>query len=299
MPNDSGNSFPLPSEQTPVQPEVKLTDEVAPDLSAAPSLPVRPIPATMPASVSRPFPIITLLLLVISIGAIAATYFFYQQTKSLNVQLNQITKTLEQQTIKENQTIITATPTINLTPTSISTLSAEPTPFTATTPNKTQNTGSGLIWSHIGDAMTMAQEKYPNAQLILVKAENVGNTSQTIKYWFRQNTTDRKYLYLLKDTSKDLVLVDQNVTVFESSLLPSLNNLVTNNQLGLDLNDAIAIAGAACPTTFDCVSASTTGQYIKSGSSLIWQITYKPTDGSQPFVVQIDSASKKIIYKSL
>ncbi len=319
MPNDSAGSFPMPPANNQPEPEtpsreIKLTDEVAPDLTTPPvespvtptpqpapltpvpveepvyQPPVAPMPATMPTNVAKPFPVVTLLLLLISIGAIAATYFFYQQTKSLNLQLDQITKTLQQQTIKENQATIT--PTTNSTPSS--TTSAQVTP----TPTSTSNSGTGPVWSIISDVMATAQKTYPGAQLILIKAESIGNSSQIIKFFFRQNTTDRKYFYLLKETGKDLALVDQNVTVFETSLLPSLNGNFTGNQLGLDLDAAITLAAAACPASFDCINTPVTGQYVKSGTTL-WQITYKPNDSSQPFVVQIDAATKKIIYKSL
>lgn len=286
MPNDP---FPLPSQENqPMAQEVKLTDEVAPILTAP------PIPASIPPIAGKPLPIVTLLLLLISVGAVAASYFFYQQTKSLNLQLSQITKTLEQQAIKENQTTIT--PTMSISPTPTSTISAQ-IPITPT-PTSSLNKGTGPVWGVIDDVMAAAQKQYPNSQLVLVKAENVGDAAQTIKYWFRQNVSDRKYLYLLKETGKDLSLVDQNVTIFETNLLPSLNPYFTSGQLGLDLSEAVSIATAACPATFDCVNTTITGQYVKSGVTL-WQISYKPSNNGQPFVVQIDSVSKKILYKSL
>lgn len=269
----------------PNDPEVKLTDEVAPDLSI-------PVLATVPASTSKPFPIVTLILLVISIGAIAATYFFYQQTKSLNLQLTQITQTLQQQAIKENQVTVTPQAKPDLAPPDNSTISAT----TTIVPTPTVPPNTNLVWDAIDSIMTTAQQKYPSAQLILVKTENAGSPTQVTKYWFRQNTTDRKYLYLLREASKNLSLVDQNVTVYETNLLPSLNSQITSDQL--DLDEAITIATAACPTTFDCVNTPITGQYVKSGVAL-WQVTYKPIDNKSPFVVQIDATTKKILYKSL
>ena len=286
MPNEPTGSFPTPS-------EVKLTDEIAPNLSTpVEPAPVIPVPATMPKSVSKPFPAVTSILLLTSIGAIAATYFFYQQTRSLSTQLDQITTTLKQQSISQNQAAITPTETAMATPSGQSPLGGAP------TPTSSLNLGTGPVWGTIGDVMAAAQKQYPQAQLILVKVDNATGTSQTIKYWFRQNTTDRKYLYLLKEVGKDLILVDQNVSVFETKPLSSLNALVTDNQLGLDLDEATTIAAAACPTTFDCVNTPISAQYVKTGS-VLWQIKYQPVNNSTPFVVQVDAATKKIIFKSL
>jgi hypothetical protein len=314
MPNDPVNSFPTP-------PEIKLTDEVAPDLTAesvvlsSPPIieevpnsapepieviapepiyapppkadqPLAEIPATMPTSIRKPFPIVTALLLLISIGAIAATYFFYQQTKSLNAQLTQITQTMQQQQIKENQTIPQAKP--DLAPPDI----IPPAPIA--TPSAT-----GKVFGNIQTVIATAQKQYPTAQLIMIKTESFQDpTLAVIKYWFRQTPTDKRYLYVMAEPNKDLVVVDQQVTVAENTLIPSLNQLAADSQLGVDLPEAVSISSAACPTTFNCAITSISGQYIKSSVTL-WQITYSPTNNSQAFVVQIDTTTKKILYKSL
>ncbi|MBI2310566.1 hypothetical protein HYU90_01920 [Candidatus Collierbacteria bacterium] len=313
MPNDpTTGSFPQPIQTTP---EIQLTDAVAPDLSQAkPDLappesppiieetpnsspepieviapePAAQIPATMPTSIRKPFPIVTALLLLISIGAIAATYFFYQQTKSLNAQLTQITQTMQQQQIKENQIIPQpkADPPLAETPTFV------PSP-TATA------SATGKVFGDIQTVIATAQKQYPSAQLIMIKTDNFQDpTLAVIKYWFRQTPTDKKYLYVMAEPNKDLVVVDQQVTVAENTLTPSLNQLAANSQLGIDLPEAVSISSAACPTTFNCATTSISGQYIKSSATL-WQISFKPSDNSQPFVVQIDAATKKILYKSL
>lgn len=309
MPNDpTTGSFPQPVQTTP---EIQLTDAVAPDLSASPVIeetpnsapepievitpepeqPAAQIPATIPSSIRKPFPIVTAILLLISVGAIAATYFFYQQTKSLNAQLTQITQTMQQQQIKENQTIPTPTPS-----------EANPT-LTETppivTPSPIATASTGKVFGDIQTVIATAQKQYPAAQLIMIKTEGFQDpTLATIKYWFRQNLTDRKYLYVMKEPGKDLVVVDQQVTVAENSLTPSLNQLAANSQLGIDLPEAVNISTAACPTTFDCANSPVSGQYIKSSVTL-WQISYKPANNSTPFVVQIDATTKKILYKSL
>ena len=296
MPNDQTGSFPTPPSNTTVETSpVKLTDEVAPDLSTPPiieetpnSVP-EPILATMPTSARKPFPVVTTLLLLISIGAIAATYFFYQQTKSLNAQLTQITQTMQQQQIKENQIIPTQTPAPNLTITQTPIITPSPT-ATASATRK--------VFGNIQTVIATAQKQYPTAQLIMIKTESFQDpTLAVIKYWFRQTPTDKKYLYVMAEPNKDLVVVDQQVTVAENTLIPSLNQLAADSQLGVDLPEAVSISSAACPTTFNCAITSISGQYIKSSVTL-WQITYSPTNNSQAFVVQIDTTTKKILYKS-
>lgn len=322
MPNDpSSGSFPLPVQTTP---EIQLTDAVAPDISSPPVIeqptpeptpiytpppeadqPSAGVPATIPSSVRKPFPVVTVLLLLISVGAIAATYFFYQQTKSLNAQLTQITQTMQQQQIKENQIIPQpkADPPLTETPT------------LAPSPAATASAATGKVFTNIQTVIATAQKQYPSAQLIMIKTEGfLDPTLATIKYWFRQTPTDKKYLYVLAEPNKDLVVVDQQVTVAENTLTPSLNQLAANSQLGLDLPEAVSIATAACPTTFNCATPAISGQYIKpfgsfdktqdksaqgESSVTLWQISFKPSDNSQPFVVQIDATTKKILYKSL
>ncbi len=324
MPNDpTPGSFPQPVQATP---EVQLTDAVAPDLSTPPVIeelpnstpePIEVIapeptaprseaqipsipegkPATMPTSAGKPFPVVTALLLLISISAIAATYFFYQQTKSLNAQLTQITQTMQQQQIKENQIIPTQTPAPDLTITQ--------TPITTPSPTATAS-ATGKVFSDIQTIIATAQKQYPTAQLIMIKTESFQDPAlATIKYWFRQTPTDKKYLYVLAEPDKNLVVVDQQVTVSENTLTPSLNQLAANSQLGLDLPEAVSISSAACPTTFNCAATSISGQYIKPfgsaqdrSSVTLWQISYKPANNSTPFVVQIDATTGKILYKS-
>ena len=274
MPNDSGSLFPVP-----------LTDEVAPDLSVPPTSPP-PTPAAIPPS--RPFPIVTILLLFISTAAIAAAYFFYQQSKSLNAQLTQITQTMQQQQIKENQTIPQAKPDLALPDTG--TISATPTPTAAANDNS--------IFGQISAVIATATAKYPNAQLLMVTVSGVESPDSMIsKYWFRQNETDKRYLYLLKEAGKNLALVDQQVYVTPDNTIPSLNQLAEAGQLGIDLPEAVKIAAAACPPNFSCNFTPISSQYIKAGTTL-WQISYKPTGGAKPFVIQIDATTKKILYKN-
>ncbi|OGD71355.1 hypothetical protein A3D09_01150 [Candidatus Collierbacteria bacterium RIFCSPHIGHO2_02_FULL_49_10] len=331
MPNDNAGSFPPPptdnsqrsedpeysrgtTNPVSIQPEVKLTDEVAPDLSSPPTVeaepqpayrqqsapiiqqpvyqpPATPMPASLPSSSGGHFPVVTFLLLLISIGAIAATYFFYQQTQNLDTQLSQITKTLEQQNIKENQATITPTPEITEEPTPTSTPSVgEPT----ITPS-----GSGPVFGNIVQVMALTKQQYPDSALILIKVTGAENPSLTlIKYWFRKTPNTKTYFYIQNESGKDPVMVDLSGRVSPDNNIPSLNSLVQSGKLGVDLPAALTIASSVCPTSFDCVNTPTTAQYIKI-TSTIWQITYSPSDGSKPFVVQIDSVSSKINFKSM
>ena len=321
MPNDSGGQFPLPANTAPAvggtpltsPEEVKLTDDVAPDLTTPPASPPHelerseiPLSGTEPTPIytppapptpaaftpSRPFPIVTILLLLISVAAIAAAYFFYQQNSVLGQQLAEIEKTLAQQRIKENQ--ITPTPTATPIPelSPIGTISATP----SLTPTPTAQNGS--VFGTITSVIAAATAKYPAAQLLMVTVSAAENPATAItKYWFRQTETDKRYLYILSEVGKDLALVDQQVYVTPDNTIPSLNQLAAAGQLGLDLPEALTIATAACPPNFSCHFTPVSGQYIKAGVNL-WQISYKPTDGSKPFVIQIDAATKKILYKN-
>src|SRR3989338_7586093 len=305
MPNDSGGQFPSPPSSTPVTThEVPLTDDVAPDLTTPPASPplelerseiplsgtipiyTPPAPPATPAAFtpSRPFPIVTILLLLISVGAVAAAFFFYQQSRSLGQQLTEIERIQQQQKIKENQTIFAPTPapTLELSPT----LTITPVPL------------SGSVFGTITSVIAVAAAKYPNAQLLMVTVSAAENPATAItKYWFRQTETDKRYLYILSEVGKDLALVDQQVYVTPDNNIPSLNQLAAAGQLGLDLPEALTIAAAACPPNFSCHFTPVSGQYIKAGVSL-WQISYKPTDGSKPFVIQIDAATQKVLYKN-
>ena len=311
MPNDSGGQFPSPPSSTPVTThEVPLTDDVAPDLTTPPASPplelerseiplsgtipiyTPPAPPATPAAFtpSRPFPIVTILLLLISVAAIAAAYFFYQQNSVLGQQLAEIEKTLAQQRIKENQVTPTPTPTIEPSPTG--TISATP----SLTPTPTAQ--SGTVFGTINSVIATATAKYGNAQLLMITVSAAENPATAItKYWFRQTESDKRYLYILSEPSKDLALVDQQVYVTPDNTIPSLNRLAAAGQLGLDLPEALTIAAAACPPNFSCHFTPVSGQYIKAGVSL-WQVSYKPTDGSKPFVIQIDATTKKVLYKN-
>src|SRR3990167_7560398 len=241
--------------------EIPLTDEVAPDLTTPPS---------------RPFPIVTILLLLISVGAVAAAFFFYQQSRSLGQQLTEIERIQQQQKIKENQTIFTPTPapTLELSPTGTisATLTITPTPAPV----------SGTVFGTINSVIATATAKYGNAQLLMITVSAAENPATAItKYWFRQTETDKRYLYILSEPSKDLALVDQQVYVTPDNTIPSLNRLAAAGQLGLDLPEALTIAAAACPPNFSCHFTPFTARYIKPVVTLC-RITYNPPTAVSP-----------------
>ncbi len=308
MPNDTGSQFPTPPQ------EVKLTDEVAPDLSAeppvieAPTAPIpspyqgegqgevsapKPIPAGLPPSKGG-FPILTLFLILIAIGASAATYFFYQQSQNLNTQLVELQRTIEQQKVSPTPEI-----TLTLSPTPEGTISATPTATATATLSPTITRGPARsAFSDILSVISTAQKKYPDTQLLMITGTDVQSDSQIIlKYWFRQTETGKKYLYILKEPGKDLSLVDQQVYVTPDNNIPSLNQPTENGELGIDLPKAHQIALNICPTDFNCAGSNVTAQYIKTNTTL-WQITFKSPAQTKPFVAKIDSKTERIIYQS-
>lgn len=301
MPNDNAGSFPMPSNPTPTEPEI-MTDPVAPDLSAPPTLPtgtpteaptedlpkggeVGPVPATFKET-SKP-PMVTILLIVIAIGAVALTSFFYIQTQRLNSQLNEISQTIDNQKI-------TPTPTEEPTP--------SPTIETVLTPTASPSPSifidNSTVWGDVKNVLSLAQTSHPKAVLLMVDSAYVQPGKELIaKYWFRIDPETKKYLYILKDSSKELSLVDQQVYLTPDNNIPSLNTLVKDSGLGIDFNKAVIIATNLCPKNFDCATSDISGKYIKSGGATIWQITLK--NANKSFVVQIDSLTEKVIFKNL
>jgi hypothetical protein len=272
-----------------------FTDPIAPDLSAPPptiEAPVaepQPVPATFNET-SKP-PIVTILLIVIAIAAVALTSFFYIQSQRLNSQLNELSQTIDNQKISPTPTAeVTPSPTIEITPVA----STSVTPIIS--PTVTIDTTS--VWGDVKSVLALAQKDNPKAVLLMVDAAYVQPGKELIaKYWFRVEPDTKKYFYILKDSSKELSMVDQQVYLTPDNNIPSLNTLVKDDGLGIDFDKAIAISNGVCPKNFDCTTAEVSGKYIKSGGTTIWQITLK--NATKSFVVQIDSLTEKIIFKNL
>lgn len=291
----------IPSAMTsaPLIQEAPATTELPPMVSE-PEAPPQPIPAT-----SIPTPnggsafgyFIAIILLLISGIALAVTVFLYSQSQQLKKQLADVTQTLEQQ-----RTVITPTPTPTIidfpTPTSEATDSALLTP--TPTPTATISARTILPLAEATKALGIAIKHLPNAQMIIIKTENATSpTLATTKYFFRQDLTTKKYFYVLMTTGKNPEIVDKATYVTPDNNIPSLNDSVQGNALGLDLDEAIAMANAVCTSNL-CTTAPVKGQYILSGANPIWQLSFTPADSTKgTLIIQINAKTKEIIYKSV
>jgi len=238
------------------------------------STPAKALVKTSP-SFSIPLIIITLL-------AVAAASLFYNQTQQLKVQVQDLTNTLASQKIEpvpETTPQITQQPTTEISPTSIPT-----SPQTKT---------------EIQQALTLAQEKYKDAQLILITSDNPHLEGQDVtKYWFRQSPSAKNYLYVSFIASVSS-LVDQQVYVSPDNSIPSLNQRILDGQLGLTQAQALSLANSLCREPEKCQQATAIKtQFLDTGSSLLWQITYQVQNLSQPIVFQINSLTKEVVYQS-
>jgi hypothetical protein len=332
MPNDDLDQFPTPSdsapmsappaEPTPIKPDItppieptptpENTFEETPDVlpaepvysaPAVPEVPPEPAPATIPTPKggSSFGSLIAIVLLLISGVALAVTVFLFSQTKQLKKQLSEVTQTLEQQ-----RTTITPTPT----PTIIEFPTATPTPDSTESavmilPTPTATISAALptsLLQPLADAtkaLKVAINHLPNAQLIIIKTENATSpTLATTKYFFRQDLTTKKYFYVLISNTQEPEVVDQAIYVTPDNNIPSLNDVVLGNALGLELEEALKIANQACTSQL-CSTAVVKAQYIKSGQNTIWQLTFNPADTSQaPLIIQLNSQTKETLYHS-
>ncbi len=300
--------------ETPVEtpaytPPSAPASQIYPTVSAEPTPVTPPVAPTPPSYEETPAMIvpkggsafgslISIVLLLISGIAIAATVFLFSQSQQLKQQLLEITQTLEKQ-----QTTITPTPTPTIIEFTTPTITPEATP-TATisltpTPTASVSAETALPLSNAANALKVAINHQPNAQLILIKTENATTPQFAItKYFFRQDLTTKKYFYVMIENGKNPEIVDKSIFVTPDNNIPSLNDLVLGNKLGIDLDIAVKIAYDAC-TSGLCKTANVKAQYIKVGDSLIWQITFTPQDTSkQPLVIQINAESRVVLYKS-
>lgn len=322
MPNDDLGQFPTPPvsadsvlppplvEPEPITPSPADTFEETPDV--IPSIPapppIEPQPeADMPqedAPATIPTPkgglafgsFIVLILLLISGVALAITVFLFSQTKQLKQQLSEVTQTLEQQ-----RTTITPTPTPTIIDFPTPTLTPESTEsgLLTPTPMATLSAITVLPLADASKALKVAIKHLPNAQMILIKTENATNLpTATTKYFFRQDLTTKKYFYVLITAGKEPEIIDKAIYVTPDNNISSLNDSIQGNTLGIDLDEAIEIANTACTSKL-CETATVKAQYIKSGANLIWQLSFDPVDASKtPLVIQINAATKEILFKS-
>ncbi len=270
----------------PIQPEPVSPAPVTP--VAPKPLPIEPqlVPATLPKDLTKNnnSKIITFGLGLVAVVAGASSFFFYLQSQELNSKLKTIQQTLDKQQLEP-----TITPTQEPTPTP-TVLEITPTVSPTSTPS-----GTVSVFGDLSKILTIAQGKYPDAQLLTVFVENAHNSATTIvKYWFRQTKTDKKYVYVKTEPGSDPVTYDQDVLVPDNNI-PSLNTMGMNGQLGIDLEKAISVAASVCPSNFDCTNSIIDAQFIKANTTL-WQITFK--FNNRPFIVQVDSVTQGVLYKS-
>lgn len=318
MPNDDLDQFPTPTSSTPPlsdQPApapitAAATFEETPDeipsatpVYTAPAEPdnTQPLPTEVPATMPSPKggssfgSLIGLILLLISGVALAVTVFLFSQSQQLKKQLSEVTQTLEQQ-----RTTITPSPTPTIiefvTPTPESTESGLLILPTATL---SANLTSVLPLADAAKALKVAIKHLPNAQLLIIKTENATTPSlATSKYFFRQDLTTKKYFYVLISGSSAPEIADKAIYVTPDNNIPSLNDFVTGNKLGVDLDEALRMASAVCTSKL-CETATIKAQYLKSGTNLIWQLSFDPIDANKStLILQLNAATKEVIYKS-
>src|SRR3989339_479950 len=290
--------------QTDALPQETASSPVQETVVQSPELPdLPPAPVEMPATIvpkggSSFGAFITIIILLIAGVAIVAAVFLFSQSQQLKQQILEITQTLEKQ-----KTTVTPSPTPTiiefLTPTPESTLSATPTITLTPTPLSTISAETALSLANATKALKIAVNHQPNAQLILIKTENatVPQTAST-KYFFRQDLTTKKYFYVLITDNQEPEIVDKAIYVTPDNNIPSLNDLVLGNTLGIDLNEAVGLANSLCLSGL-CKTAYVKAQYIKSGANVIWQLSFTPADTTKDtLIVQLNAQTKAVLFKS-
>jgi hypothetical protein len=294
---------PVDIPQTPVDiPQAEtVSPSVVEDTYSPPVLPTPPqaIPATLPTSPKSLAPIIFIGLLLIAGVGLAASVFLFSQSAQLKKQLTDITQTLDRQNT-------TVTPTPTATPIEVTTPTPFPTPIATNsgfvTPSVTptpSSSPSAMPLLYAKEALKVALNREPNAQLILIKTENASDPANSItKYFFRQDLTTKKYFYVTILDKGEPAIIDKAIYVTPDNGIPSLNETVSSENFGIDLDKALKLSYDACLSGI-CQTASLKSQFIKSGDNYIWQLSFTPTDLSKgPLIIQINSITKEVLYKS-
>lgn len=252
----------------------------------------QPTLATLPPATGNSIaPIIIIVLLIIAGIGLATAVFLSAQTKKLKNQLTEITQTLEKQ---ETTFTPTATPTIFEIPTpTIATQSSA-----ATQPATPLNSLFPL--KNAPSALQIAIDRSPNAQLILIKVDNATDAETAVtKYFFRENLSTKKYFYVAVTGKGIPEIIDKQIYVTPDDNIPSLNDSVLSDKLGLELDEAIRMAYTQCANQTACTNAPIKAQYIKTGSGIIWQLSlYTNGLSGTPLMIQINAETKAILYKS-
>ncbi|MFZ3069489.1 MAG: hypothetical protein WA052_04240 [Microgenomates group bacterium] len=257
-----------------------------------------PVAALPPKSRSLAPVIIVVLLIVAGVGLAAAAYLSTQSNK-LKEQLSEITQTLEKQ-----KTILTptVTPTVFQIPTPtiatqgaiIATPSATPTTIPIT------NTNQILPLANAAAVLKVAINHSPTAQLILIKVDNATDPSTAVtKYFFREDLTTKKYFFVSISSNGIPELIDKQIYVNPDNNIPSLNDAVLTNKMGMDLDETLKLTYAQCANQEVCIAAPVKAMYINTGSGITWQLSlYTNGLSATPLLIQINAETKAIIYKS-
>ncbi len=282
----------------------KLTQpEIIQPMPSPEPTPVIPAPAGIPPKSGGSLaPVIIIVLLIIAGVGLAAAAYLSAQTNKLKTQLSQITQTLQEQ-----QTTLTptATPTVFIIPTPTSAITPTATQGATITPTLTPTptilfTNSLLPLKNAPMALQVAINHSPNAQLILIKVDNATDPATAVtKYFFRQDLTTKTYFYVAVTGIGTPEVVDKQIFVTPDDNIPSLNDAILSNSLGIELSDALAIALAQCANQPICAAAPTKAQYIKTGAGIIWQVSlYTNGLAANPLTIQTNATTKAILYKS-
>jgi len=285
-----------PTETMP-EPPVAAPQPTAPAPAPEPAQPTE-VPAVAPQTGRSAAPAIIIVLLLVAGVALAAAVYLSQQTNKLKSQLSEISSTLEKQ-----QTTLTptATPTVFEIPTPTLTPAATPSAIATPTATPTVSVINKLQpLTNASSALKIALNHSPNAQLILIKVDNASNTDTAVtKYFFREDLTTKKYFYVAITGTGTPEVIDKQIYVTPDDNIPSLNEAVLGNQMGIELDAALKLAYSQCANQNLCTSSSIKAQYIKTGTGIIWQISlYTKGLSSSPLIVQINATTQAILYRS-
>ena len=259
-----------------------------------------PLEAALPPKPRSLAPLIIVILLIVAGVGLAAAAYLSNQSNKLKVQLSEITQTLEKQ-----KTILTptVTPTVFQIPTPtiatqgaiIATPSASPTTMIPIT-----NTNEILPLANAAAVLKVAINHSPTAQLILIKVDNATDPSTVVtKYFFREDLTTKKYFFVSISRNGIPELIDKQIYVNPDNNIPSLNDAVLANKMGMDLGETLKLTYAQCANQEACTAAPVKAMYINTGSGITWQLSlYTKGLSSTPLLIQINAETKAIIYKS-
>jgi len=254
-------------------------------------------PANVPISPTKPTSaiIITGLILLSLIGIGLATFFFIK-TSHLQEQIN---SNLDPNNKSNNniQSNSTNDPKqINLPQTSPPVISSAPINPLAS-------------FDQLDKILKLAFQKDPQAQLLMITAENILLPHQLLlKYWFR-STDDlglKTYFYLLTQPGSNIKLFDQNIYIAQDNNTPSINADANSHNLGSDLDtihklvQETVISKANLSSDPDTASAQFVKAKLNDSTEVnIWQITYHYLDRTTPVVVQINAQTNNVIFTNI